>query len=449
MKKFITLLLVLTGMVCTASADTYTVYFKPNSSWSSAGGETFKIRLWGDGDVKNVNLANSNGIYSAEFPSDYNATGWQFVRCSSDGEPWNYSPDITAIPSSDVYYTMSGNPTGDDAWNYFTFDCTTPSDKTFYIANDGCEADILPNFMDDNSEAGTNLVSNGDFTYSRTITGNVLRAGSYAFKLYDESNNWYSDTDNSYAAWPVSGISTTDDGEYNIVYSFNYLTGEASATATNTGASVSLSTKYVITGDEKLVGKGWDVSGNYNVMNIDEGGETATLTITNVSLPQATYYYKAVKLLCNNGTAYHEYWESGENSNYYFNSTGLYDITFSCNLSTLESSASATNVTGTGYFIYGGTDSWTLGQKMTENEGVYSATFSNMPGYAFCIVHTDNLGATEPSDWSQVFRPSKDENERTYLSFKNLSDKGIIQENSNRGWEIQSGGNYANDGDVT
>ena len=432
MKKLITLLLVLTGMVCTANATEYTVYFKPGSTWTKAGAyyQLNMKKKTGDSQWKAVTMSQvgTTGIYSATYESEYDDY-FQFLgKYTSNNEQWGYSNGFS-VPTSDIY--IEKNNDWVNTWDANTTGMVvlTPTTRTFTINNYNCDADILPNFMDANSSANNNLTSNGDFTYSRTVSGNVIRKGSYGFKLSDGTNTY----DNSGSAWAVSGISTLNDAEYNITYSFNFITGVASATATDTKESVSITEQYFLAGDEALTGHNWDWTGATNVLTIDGGGTTASITLNDV-LIKGTYYYKMGKQLLNNGTAYKTFIESGDNNNYYFGNKRYYDITFTCNLSTLDGSASASN--SRGYFLFGGTSGWNWDQKMTETStGVYSATLSDEKGYSFCIVDTNNdanLDGDGPK-WTNVIRPSKTEDERTSIGFANYSGS-TVEENSNRGW---------------
>lgn len=455
MKKLLLLALVMLGGVVNVSATEYTVYFKPSSNWIGSG-VWYALYMYDKSEPtgsawSKFTEVGSTGIYSATYNSDYN-NKMIIVKMKSGTSEMNWSNkdwqsgDLT-VPTSNYYIDKSNN-NWEQTWTENTVNMTvlTPTSKTFTINNFDCNADILPNFMDANSSANNNLTSNGDFTYSRTVSGNVIRKGTYGFKLSDGTNTY----DNSGSAWTVSGISTSNDAEYNITYSFNFITGVASATATDTNNSVLITEKYFIAGDETLTGHNWDWTGATNEMAIDGGGTTASVTLNDV-LIQGTYYYKVGKQLLNNGTKYKTFIESGDNNNYYFEYNRYYDITFSCNLSTLDGSASVSN--SRGYYLFGGTGGWDWGQKMTEiSTGVYSATLSGKQGYSFCIANTnsdENLVEGHPK-WTTAIRPSSESAVRTYIGFANYSGT-TVAENTERGWQIQGTGSsdYDNDADVT
>ncbi len=446
------------SVVSSVSATEYTVYFKPSTNWKLDGAR-FVFNTLDKSNEENqiwVRFSSySTGIYSATYDTDL-YTG-RLIICrmngSSDTDNWDNSNkwaqtgDLSA-PTTNVYYMMTGSDWSTDIAT------VTPSSKTFTIINYDCEADILPNFMDANSSGDNNLTSNGDFTYSRTVTGNVVRNGSYGFKLSDEGSNTY---DNSGSAWSVSDIS--QDGVYTIEYSFNYITGVASATAEKTG-NATITEKYVVAGSEELTGYDWDTTGDNNVMTVSEG--VGTLSYDDANLVANSNSYKIVRLMCNNGTTYRTEWKGDPNNyneNYTKNivRTSIYDVEFTYTISTGVATCECTEVDG--FFLYGGTSGWGLGQRMTESNGVYTATITNNPGYAFVVVPTSNLkGDNTVNDWSAVVRPVLDANNRVCLSFANYSgtssanQSSTIDEVENRhAWEIQknTGYNDANDADVT
>lgn len=365
------------------------VYFTPTANWTSAGGERFALYMFTDNSTNAWTdfVYNSTlGVYEATFDDTYTG-GMIICRMTNDGSKtdnnwdnkWNQSSDLP-VPTTPVYYTMSGSPSD---WNHYTFNALVPSDKTYYISGEG-NNELLPNYTDTNKDEGTNLVSNGDFTYSRTIVGNPIAAGSdYGFKIYDESNNWYSDTGNSYAKWPVSGISTTDAGIYTIEYTFNYFTQVGTATATKT-ADATLTEKYVIAGNETLTGYNWNTSGDYNVMDV--AGNTGTLVLDGIALSTGTNYeFKAVKLLCANGEKYKTIWENDPNSTCSVGETGAYGVTFTCDITTLESDVATTKRALTDKYVVAGVTTltgynWkvdgTVNEMAAKGDGTYTLTFA-------------------------------------------------------------------------
>ncbi len=445
MKKLITLILVLCAGVMNVSATTYTVYFKPDSNWKDASARFALYMFTKSGGVTTAETwvdfyyDSDNTVYKATYNTTY-STGMVICRMNpaySDNKwdyKWNQSADLD-VPTSNVYYDKSENDAYDSWSSASPTVVLTPTTRTYSLNAGGGLEDHMPNYMDTNSEAGVTLTSNGDFTYSRTVTGNVIPHGTYGIKVTDDADNTY---DNEGDTWTVSGISTEEDAVYNIVYSFNLFTGVASGVATKQG-DATITTKYVFAGDEALLGHNWDTSGDYNVMNVSDG--TGTLALNSVDIPSGTYYYKAVKLLFNNGAKYKTIWEDGDNSNWTFSRASKYTGTLSCTISTLESSASFTE--DAGYFIYGGTGDWSLGERMTYNDGEYSYTFNNSNGYGFVIIPTSNLSSTNIPNWDgeaegkYIYRPNA---ESVSLDFTNKNGSTQTEKDNNKKWVINYDG---------
>ena len=431
MKKLITLLLVLTGMVSTVSAAEYTIYFTPGDDWNQ-GNERFAFntlkknetstQIWVD-FVKES--STGNGIYKATY--DTSKHEGRLIICRMNGSvaanswdnKWNQSGDL-ASPTGHIYYNWKNSYT------------KTPSDytSTYTIIADG-EGDILPNFMD-NSSANNSLTSNSDFTYSKTVTGNIVRAGSYGFKITDGSTTY----DDGGSAWTVSAAA---NGVYTIDYTFNCVTGVASATATKTD-NATITEKYIIAGDGDLLdGHNWDTSGDYNELTVSDG--TGTLEINNMSLSGgSTYYYKAAKLLFNNGVKYKTQWYSKDNSNYYVGRTGVYNAEFTCTISTLASSLDLSELSG--YYIYGGNGGWALGERMTESSGSYTYTFNAASGYSFVITPNTNIktdGTDTVNSWASVVRPNNGNNV-VNVNWSNQNGNTRIADVENDKWSISYDG---------
>ncbi len=119
MKKLITLLLVLTGMVLTASPTGKTIKFKPNSNWTQASA---KFAIWQSGHASESDAwttfsatADANGYYTATLQEGY--TKMNFVRYGGDVPNWdwsgNQSQDIVAPAGATTYYKQIN-----DDWGY-------------------------------------------------------------------------------------------------------------------------------------------------------------------------------------------------------------------------------------------------------------------------------------------------------------------------------------------
>ncbi len=446
MKKLITLLLVLTGMVLTANATEYTVYFKPGNTWSS-NCSYYQLNMkkkTGDSQYKAVTMSQvgTTGIYSATYESDYDDY-IQFLGKKSDDSQFGYSGNFS-VPTSNLY--VEKNNDWHSTWEAGTTGMVvlTPATKSWTVSGytkAGVYIQALdPNFTDANSESGKTLTSNGDFTYSRTVTGNYLPSGEYGFKVNDGGSLWYGSNESAWNyACPITGISTSAAGVYDITYTFNFITGACTATATKMSDAV-LTEKYIIAGDGAILNAhNWDTSGSYNVLDID--GTTGTLTYNNVSLDAGNYEFKAAKLLLNNGTKYKTIWCGSDNSNWNFTRpSSIYNLTFTCNTSDLSSSLTPTEVDG--YFLIGGTtgEGWTLGQRLTESDGVYSAEITDK-NYRFGIISNESLNSitdNTPKSWNNLIRPEGSED--TNITWANSPSSNTINTNNNQGWKIPASG---------
>ena len=225
MKKLITLLLVLTGFVCTANAENIiTIFFQPNADWAS-NGATFKLYGYVKaedtvaGSVQNfVKYSDSgNKIYKATMDID-TYPFIKFGRCSSDGNtPWN-TTNGTYVPSGSRYFYMTGSGYGD--WNYYDVTSSTYFPDKYYLMS--------------NATGSWHVVSQmieSDDVYSYRISDAATYAGKkFAFAMGDAfaADGSFSDgTDNN--NWlkvirPVAGST-----QYNIGFA-NY----AGSTITNT-----------------------------------------------------------------------------------------------------------------------------------------------------------------------------------------------------------------------
>lgn len=433
MKKLITLLLVLTGMVSTASA-TQTVYLRTGSDGWGANWARFALYMFTTEGSANewvdFTTSGKTGVLKADFDeSKYN----KMVLCqmnpntteNSWSTMWRQSEDLGGPTDSPVLYDVTNisgdvsgkiNPTG-----------ITPSTYSFQLEKDAYESEpIMPDYMDENDGASKALTSNGDFTYTLVVEGNIIGPGTYNCKVSSTDGHWYGDVDSGGDWVPVN---ITEAGKYTLTFTIDYLAQDVTAAALKT-EDVNLSVKYVIAGDETLMGgHSWDTSGNYNVLDVTDG--TGTLTINNLSLAATTYYYKAVKLLCNNGTKYKSIWASGDNKSFLFHRPSVWNATFTCTVADLNSAT--LNVTeNPGYFLYG-----TQTRRMTENEGVYSCTLNNANGEWFGIVSSSDLDfENNISNWTKLIRPSGDSDKT--LDWNSYSNEDIKEGKSSGSWMVET-----------
>ena len=107
MKKLITLILVLTGMVSTASAGPQMVYLKPGL-WDKDGA-TFKVEWYTDNSngLNNLSPTSVEGLYYTMVPQGTKSV--TFKRCSSDGlNVWNTTDNIHWGVTDQLYCEITG-----------------------------------------------------------------------------------------------------------------------------------------------------------------------------------------------------------------------------------------------------------------------------------------------------------------------------------------------------
>ncbi len=100
------------------------------------------------------------------------------------------------------------------------------------------------------------------------------------------------------------------------------------------------------------------------------------------------------------------------------------------------------------YTIKGNNETWSVGEKMTENEGVYTSTISDWAGNYFAIAPKNALYAegVSESGWSKVIRPVvSDETKDFLVEFFNYSDATTTPTTGGKVWKIDA----SNTADVT
>lgn len=255
--------------------------------------------------------------------------------------------------------------------------------------------------------AGVADIINGDKEWDATVTDNdmtkdeedglyklevkdlTLKAGSYTFKVVVD-HDW------KIAAYPVADengdnnwvLNITEDGKYDILYTFNETTKDITATATRTDVV------YVVAGSaDALNGISWGVDAEENQMTLVDG--LYTLVVKDATLDKGiTYEYKITK----NGA----YVSDGDNLTFSVEERAIYEITYTYNATTGETKVT-TKKTGeageitytytvaggiklptdetedTGKFLDGETRWDATANKMTSEDGtLYTLTFTDV-----------------------------------------------------------------------
>lgn len=446
MKKLILMLLVLVGGVMQASATKYKVYFQPGNSWTDANA-TFALYMYSStsNSWEAFTETSTSGLYSAEYDDTYDSN-IILVRLrpstangySDENEglnwtnKWNQTSNL-ACPTSDVYYS---NPTGsDDSYSVTTKEFHTP----FYV---GAEHDIAPSYVGWTKNETTKMTDNGDLTFTKTVTGNLIGADTYGFKIIDGAGNWLGDPNNYYNNYELQ---ISQAGTYDITYTYNVITGVATAVPTKTSDTAPTYTYNVWCQDANNVDAitvgGW--SDDANMMTLEDG--VASITYENKDLTAQTYSYKIVKRSFNGENELYNQWigePGGDNKTFTISKASKYNVTFNYTVSSKTPSSSVTEQF-TGYYLVGGIDNaaWIASSTpMTEADGSYTKSFTSDDNtYSFVITDNTNIDAiNQVIDWNIVYRPTAYQNIESFQNYGAATEKSDITGNK---WYIGYNGN--------
>ena len=176
MKKIITLLLALAGMVSTASAG-ITIYFTPNTDWAG-GNAVFRLNQHNSStDTWNPSAENftefATGVYSATFDNE-TYDEFKIQRYSSSGDWWAETNDFITTATS-KYYIMYDS--GYDKWNFYPMYASDYLPCNYYFMSNKSGSWKAVEAMTD--EAGTYTY---EFIGSDYKGNNISWAPGYAFK---------------------------------------------------------------------------------------------------------------------------------------------------------------------------------------------------------------------------------------------------------------------------
>ena len=356
-----------------------------------------------------------------------------------DTNIWNQTNDLTGPTTSDVYYDVTGHNAGN-------YDISSQL-KNFSLVLAGSSQIVLNNEDFNASSIQNVMTSNHDFTYTFTVSNQLIKPCSscnYRFKTVFKSSEadiewWCGDPSNSGQDFPVS---ITEEGYYDITYTFDFKTGVATAVPTR---NENISFTYNLALYNGTGYDGWES----NDMILD--GETASFSLNNQKLTSGeAVKFKIVRREWEGETQKGDaQWIGSSNTdvdqNYNFGftptQTGLYTVNFLFDIANNTPSVQALEKASAYYYIGGNTTSndWNVGvqlQETEENSGIYTATLSGSSSntYTFAIAPVYALDGTEgnytkPSDnskWGLMIHP---QNATTISDFV-LYNGNLIQENS-------------------
>lgn len=449
MKKLL-LLLVLTCYVSTASATSYTVYFRPNTSgtteqnwrqWNeryalymfTKSGNTTTAEGWTD-----FSQIGTTGVYSATIDASTYTTGMIICRMNGSNttnnwdNKWFQSGDLS-VPSSDIYYDKSSN-LSKDYWIASTenMSVTTPSSYSTsspvcVVAGDSWVVNNNENWQA--SSTANKMTYNNDFTYSLSVTEHYAHIGKWGCKII-KGGEWCGDPENSGNNFPVN---INPAGKYTLTYTYNIVTGRVTVTPTlTTEATV----EYKV---EKYSSDYEDVG----TMTVNNGLATLTTSPVSLTAEDNNLQWKIYWTATINDTQVADGWSyygSGVDGRYAFTPihTGNHTVTYFYNPYTTSCWAKAHYITDAYYYI-GGSGGWTSDKSnplASDGNGNYSITINNKGGHTFAIApsyaYTDNA----VSNWGYIIHPDIDEN-NVEVEFVNKS--GLTKEaDCSNNWEVPS-----------
>ena len=186
------------------------------------------------------------------------------------------------------------------------------------------------------TETANDMTSSDGDTYTLTVEGLTVEAGTYEYKVCAD-HAW----NESYPTSGNNALTISETAVYTIVYKFVYSTLELTATATKTGEAGEVSHIYSIAGDPSTIfGATWDQTNTGTEMSKnDEGIYTWTSEAADLTEGQ-TIQFKVVQD--------HDWGVAYPSSNYSLSvdADGTYTLTVTFNPTTKEVTATLNAVTG-------------------------------------------------------------------------------------------------------
>lgn len=455
MKKLLTILLVLTGMVCTASADTYKVYFRPNSTWA-ADSPNFGLYMFNsntDNSFQLFEAVGTTGAYSASFDTSYSKVIVVRLKTGETtlGDGWSnrtaQSGDLTAPTADKTYYDMADKIIAvNKKWSLNDINVRNLS-QSWYIAGG---RHITNGFHEWGSSADAQtanaMTTTDNQNFTLTVSKRPIKAGTYHFKFVGD--DWVGDG-SAYDATTNPNydylLTIANDGVYDITYSFNQLSRSGSFAADKDDSDQStISYKYYVYDENSyMTGQGWWLN------ELTANGETNTIAYTTANPVDlkygTTYRYKVVEQIYKGDVAVNTYWPwNSENDGWWtvsFDKTRAYNITFkfykNANYQmTTGNPLTTTDAVTTGYYImYDNGSGWVPGNHMTESSGVYTGTITGLgENKYFAILPASGLPTTEGGNvtWTNVVRPNATKN--VSVTWSNSNSGTTTTTNNNQVW---------------
>lgn len=321
-------------MLCIA-----TLTLQAQDVWTAAGSSTLFGSHWDETDTNNDLTDKGNGIweltktgcileknakYELKVLKNHN---W----AESYPQPNNYAFTVKETGTYDVTIQFDANNYTINVTPTKTGDAVI-GEKTWTVAGFGV---ILGVEWDPKATENDMIKQEDNVTYILTKTNLTIAQGGYKYKIC-ANHGWAENYGNDNDPEGNASIIITEDGIYDLTFTFNSETHEVSCDVTKKADAV-IGKVWSVAGDEGLFEKAWDQLSTDNEMTKQEN-DIYTLVKRGRSLSAQTYQYK----ICANHTWEESYGENPiDNATLTIEEDGIYDVTFTFNLATKEVSATA------------------------------------------------------------------------------------------------------------
>ena len=184
-------------------------------------------------------------------------------------------------------------------------------------------------------DTSNDLTDKGNGIWELTKTGCILEQNvKNEFKVV-KNHSWAE-------SYPAANYVFTvkETGTYSVTIQFDANNFEIKVKTTKTGDAVIGEKTWTVAGSLEILGKDWAETATENDMIKQEDNVTYILTKTNLTIAKGVYQYK----ICANHNWSENYGDDTDpegNASIYIEEDGIYDVTFTFNLTTKEVSATA------------------------------------------------------------------------------------------------------------
>lgn len=321
-------------MLCIA-----TLTLQAQDVWTAAGSSTLFGSHWDETDTNNDLTDKGDGIWELTKTGCILEKNAKYELKVLKNHNWaesypqtnNYAFTVEETGTYDVTIQFDANNYTINVKTKKTGDAVI-GEKTWTVAGFGV---ILGKEWDPEATENDMIKQEDNVTYILTKTNLTIAQGGYKYKIC-ANHGWAENYGNDNDPEGNASIIITEDGIYDLTFTFNSETHEVSCDVTKKADAV-IGKVWSVAGDEGLFETAWDQLSTDNEMTKQEN-DIYTLVKRGRSLSAQTYQYK----VCANHTWEESYGENPiDNATLTIEEDGIYDVTFTFNLATKEVSATA------------------------------------------------------------------------------------------------------------